>query len=209
MIRGGGTTVNLRGVNCSPLVFVDGNPASAGVIDLDMFDLAMVEGIEVYPGMTSIPPEFVTGHGLEQCGVIAIWSRPFRPGPGKSKKSNTGAKMSHQVDSLVASLSVYTVDDVDEPASLIRGTGIPQYPDSLRNAGVEGRVLVRVVINSDGTLDPESATLISSTNPLFTSAVQDALATARFKAAILNSRPVRQVMQLPFVFRLEASASNR
>jgi len=204
-LRGGGTTITLRGATCAPLVFVDGTAASAGTVDLDMFDLATVDGIEVYPGMATIPPEFVTGHGLERCGVVAIWSRPYRPKP---KPIQALTARDRELDSLVSAMSIYTVDEVDTPAALIAGTASPEYPDSLRLAGVNGRVEVQLVVNVDGTLDSESVTLVSSTNPLFTDAVQQALATARFRVATLKARPVRQVLQLPFVFRLDTKASN-
>ena len=205
-IRGGGTTIALRGSSCPPLVFVDGSPASAGVVDLDMFDLATVEGIEVYSGMASIPAEFVTGRGLERCGVVAIWSRPYRPKP---RTTVAAGKRSPGLDSLVSSMTVYTVDEVDTPAALIPGTASPDYPDSLRLAGVPGRVVIELVVNAEGNLDGGSVTLISSTHPLFTGAVQQALAGAKFRVAMLKARPVRQILRLPFVFRMDSSASNR
>jgi len=206
MLRGGGMTINMRGASCPPIVFVDGFPAAAGVVDLDMFDLKSVDGIEVYHGMASVPPEFVTGRGLERCGVVAIWSRPYRP---KARPVVAAANKSKELERLVASMTVYTVDQVDTPAALIAGSAAPEYPDSLRAEGVPGRVVIEVVVNVDGTLDGESVTLVSSTHPLFTGSVQQALATAKFRAATLNARPVRQVLHIPFVFRLDTSASNR
>ena len=206
MLRGGGTTVSIRGSSCPPLVFVDGMPANAGVVDLDMFDLGTVEGIEVYGGLSSVPPEFVTGRGSERCGVVAIWSRPYRPKPKAAVAKSSRVK---ELDSLVSHLSVFSVDQVDTPAALIPGTASPEYPDSLRKEGVPGRVVIELIVKEDGYLDSESVVLISSTHPLFTDAVQQALATAKFRVAKLKSRPVRQILQLPFVFRMENSASNR
>ncbi len=205
-LRGGGTTISLRGAQCSPLVFVDGSPASAGTVDLDMFDLNSVDGIEIYHGMASVPAEFVTGRGMERCGVVAIWSRPYRP---KAKPVVAEADRSGELKGLVEAMTVYTVDQVDSPASLIPGTVTPEFPDSLRAGGTEGRVVVQLVVNADGSLDWDSPTLVSSTHQLFTESVQQALATAKFRAATLNARSVRQMLQLPFAFRLETSAQNR
>jgi protein TonB len=106
-------------------------------------------------------------------------------------------------------MSIFTIDQVDTPAALIAGTASPEYPDSLRKEGVPGRVVIELIVKEDGLLDSESVVLISSTHPLFTDAVQQALATAKFRVAKLKSRPVRQILQLPFVFRMENSASNR
>ena len=206
MLRGGGSTVSIRGASCPPLVFVDGMPANAGVVDLDMFDLGTVEGIEVYGGLSSVPPEFVTGRGGERCGVVAIWSRPYRPKPKAAVAASSRVK---ELDSLVSKLSLFTIDQVDTPAALIAGSASPEYPDSLRKEGVPGRVVIELIVNEDGTLDNESVILISSTHPMFTDAVQQALATAKFRVARLKSRPVRQILQVPFVFRLENSASIR
>lgn len=205
-LRGGGTNVSIRGMNCAPLVFVDGFPASAGVVDLDMFDLATVEGIEVYSGLASVPPEFVTGRGIERCGIIAIWSRPYRPKPKKVMASM--APKSPALDSIFNEMSIFSVDQVDTPASLVAGSAIPQYPDSLWRQGIGGRVVIELVVNTDGSLDTTSVNLVSSTHQLFTDAVQQALASAKFKVATLRSRPVRQILQVPFVFKTEKISQN-
>src|SRR6185503_5344344 len=205
-LRGGGTSLTLRGAQCPPLLFVDGNPASAGAVDLEMFDLGMVEGIEVYSGLASIPPEFVTARGIDRCGVIAIWSKPFRPKPKKVMANMT--PKSPALDSIFNAMSIFTVDQVDTPASLIAGSAIPQYPDSLWREGIAGKVVIELVVNGDGNLDPASVNLVSSTHQLFTDAVQQSLATARFKAATLRSRPVRQILQVPFVFKSEKVSQN-
>jgi TonB family protein len=185
-------------------VFVDGSPASAGIVDLDMFDLATVEGIEVYSGLASVPPEFVTARGLDRCGVVAIWSRPFRPKPKRAVQT----PKSPALDSIVSEMSVFTIDQVDTPASLVAGSAVPDYPDSLRREGIGGKVVIELVVNGDGNLDTMSVNLVSSTHQLFTDAVQQALATAKFKAATLRSRPVRQVLQVPFVFKPEKVSQN-
>lgn len=205
-LRGGGSTLTLRGAQCAPLLFVDGNPASAGVVDLEMFDLGMVEGIEVYSGLASVPAEFVAARGTDRCGVIAIWSKPYRPKPKKVVASM--APKSPALDSIFNEMSIFTVDQVDTPASLIAGSAIPRYPDSLWKEGVAGKVVIELVVNGDGNLDPASVNLVSSTHQLFTDAVQQSLATAKFKAATLRSRPVRQVLQVPFVFKTEKVSQN-
>ena len=74
-----GTTVRLAGNSCPPLVMVDGFPAALGHFDLDMIDLQTVEGVEVYPHGSSVPAALAGPYGTENCGLIAIWSRPMRP----------------------------------------------------------------------------------------------------------------------------------
>lgn len=59
---------------CPIQYFLDGTPFSG---DIDELTPDQVEGIEVYRGSSTIPPEFNTGTSM--CGVIAVWSRV----PGK------------------------------------------------------------------------------------------------------------------------------
>ena len=42
---------------------------------LDIVDPSTVEGIEIYPGASTVPPQFNTREGNTICGVIVIWTR--------------------------------------------------------------------------------------------------------------------------------------
>lgn len=194
-LRGGVVTVSLRGARCAPLFFMDGFPATAGTMDLDMIDLSSVEGIEVYSGM-SIPPEFMVVSGSENCGVIAVWSRPFRP------KARAQSQVSRaDLERLISEHTVYTADQVSDPAAWIGGnSGPPVYPDSLWTARVPGRVVAEFIVGDDGRIEPGTLTIASTTHPYFASAVRSALDGAVFRQAMLNGNPVRQLVQLPFVF---------
>jgi hypothetical protein len=59
---------------CPIQYFLDGTPFGG---DIDELTPDQVEGIEVYRGSSTVPPEFNTGTSM--CGVIAVWSRV----PGK------------------------------------------------------------------------------------------------------------------------------
>ena len=194
-LRGGVITVSLRGARCAPLFFMDGFPATSGTMDLDMIDLSGVEGIEVYSGM-SIPPQFMVASGSENCGVIAVWSRPFRPKPrNRESVSRT------ELERLVAEHTVYTADQVGEPAAWISGgSELPVYPDSLWAARVPGRVVAEFIVGQDGKIEAGTLTIASATHPYFASAVKSALEGAVFRPAVLQGNPVRQLVQLPFVF---------
>jgi Gram-negative bacterial tonB protein./TonB-dependent Receptor Plug Domain. len=201
-LRGGVVTVSLRGARCAPMFYMDGFPATAGAMDLDMIDLSGVEGIEVYSGMSSIPAEFMTVAGGESCGVIAVWSRPTRP-----RKQRTGQMGEIDLERLLASRAVYTSDQVDSPARLSAGSAAPISPDSLWRAGVAGRVVAEFVVDSAGLVEPESLRIVSATQPYFASAVTAALGEAVFRAAFLAGKPVRQIVLLPFVFSPDARDS--
>lgn len=194
-LRGGVVTVSLRGARCAPMFYMDGFPATAGVMDLGMIDLSGVEGIEIYAGMSSIPAEFMSVVGGERCGVIAVWSRPTR-----ARKQRSAQIEEIDLEKLLASRAVYTSDQVDEPARLAAGSAQPIYPDSLWRAGVAGRVVAEFVVDSEGLIEPGSLRIVSATRPSFASAVTAALGEATFRAALLAGNPVRQIVLLPFVF---------
>jgi Carboxypeptidase regulatory-like domain/TonB-dependent Receptor Plug Domain/Gram-negative bacterial TonB protein C-terminal len=202
-LRGGVITVSLRGARCAPLFFMDGFPAISGTMDLDMIDLSGVEGIEVYSGMSSIPAEFMAVSGSENCGVIAVWSRPFRPKP-RTQESVSRAELEH----LVAEHAVFTADQVNEPAAWIGGgSGLPVYPDSLWTARIPGRVVAEFIVGQNGSIEAGTLTIASATHPFFASAVRSALDGAVFRPAVLNGNPVRQLVQLPFVFSAQGRDS--
>lgn len=191
---GGGTTVVMRG-NCSPLVFLDGFPAASGPFDLDMIDLASVEGIEVYSGLASVPPEFTSVRGGERCGVIAVWSRAARPKQRRISYAKAG-----ELDREIASKLVYTAAEVGEVARLTRGTISTVYPDTLWRAGISGRVVAEFIVGTDGLIERETFGIVSTTHPRFSASVRAALEGATFRAATLAGQRVRQVVQIPFVF---------
>ncbi|MGI8402077.1 MAG: carboxypeptidase regulatory-like domain-containing protein [Gemmatimonadaceae bacterium] len=194
-LRGGVITVSLRGARCAPLFFMDGFPATSGTMDLGMIDLSGVEGIEVYSGM-SIPAEFMVVSGSENCGVIAVWSRPFRPKPRVREPISRA-----ELERLIAEHTVYTADQVSEPAAWTGGgSGVPVYPDSLWTARVPGRVVAEFIVGQDGNIESGTLTIASATHPDFASAARSALEGAVFRPAVLNGNPVRQLVQLPFVF---------
>ena len=193
-----GRSIVLGGANCPPTVFVDGFAASAGSVDLDMFDLASAEGVEVYSGSSSIPAELLPPQGQERCGVIAIWGRPARPG----QHSREAAEMQN-VAELVNAGAVLTADQVDVAASYQEGSASPVYPPDLLKAKVMGRVVLQFIVDAGGRVEAGSVALISATNTAFADAAREAVGRARFTPASVGNRVVRQLVQAPFEFNPE------
>ena len=191
-----GRVIRLRGADCPPLVFIDGFPASAGEFDLDMIEPQSVEGVEVYSGSASVPPEFSGPRDLDRCGVSAIWSRPSRPRAHVTDVPDTvaEARKAH------AFATALTSDQVDVAARLDSASLRPSYPDSLYRAGIGGRVVVEFVVDTSGKVDQVSVDVMASSDPLFALAVRQALGLTRFVPAILRGVRVRQVVQLPVEF---------
>lgn len=80
--------------------------------------------------------------------------------------------------------------------------GKPRYPESLRQAAIEGRVLVQFKVDTLGRIDPASVTIISSAHELFSRAVRDALSGFRFRPAEVNGRRVVALAEMPFEFSI-------
>jgi outer membrane biosynthesis protein TonB len=93
--------------------------------------------------------------------------------------------------------------EVDVEVVAIAGTVRPQYPEFLRSSGTQGQVIAQFVVNEKGRADPETFRVLSTTHPLFTGAVNRALPYMRFKPATIGGKPVSQLVQQLFVFRLD------
>jgi len=193
--RAWGTVALIRGANCPPLVFIDGFAASAGPFDLDMIELGSVEGIEVYAGMGSIPPEFSTARA-DRCGVIAIWSRPFRPREEPVPQPR-GEKV---IGALLEARLAFLPESVDTAAVLLEGTLRTAYPDSLFRENVGGTVMMRFVVDTVGLVESNTIAVTAATHRLFADAARVALRGARFSPAYREGQRVRQVVALPFRF---------
>ncbi|MEO8193250.1 MAG: TonB family protein [Gemmatimonadales bacterium] len=93
--------------------------------------------------------------------------------------------------------------EVDFEVVAIAGTVRPRYPDMLRSAGTEGQVIAQFVVNEKGRADRNTFRVVSSTHALFADAVSRALPQMRFKPASIGGKPVSQLVQQLFVFKLD------
>ncbi len=76
------------------------------------------------------------------------------------------------------------------------------YPDMLRSASVEGEVLAQFEVDTTGRVVMSTFKVLKSSHDLFTTAVRQALQTARYYPAEIGGRKVRQLVQQPFNFTL-------
>lgn len=98
--------------------------------------------------------------------------------------------------------NTYREFEVDKPVSPAPNSAVPVYPDILRQAGVEGDVVVSFVVDTTGRVDISTFKVISKTHDLFLTAVQNALPRMRFIPAETTRGKVRQVVQQPFSFAI-------
>jgi protein TonB len=79
---------------------------------------------------------------------------------------------------------------------------VPRYPRQARSQGIEGLVLVRIIIGTDGRVEPEHTRIIRSV-PELDAAAMAAVRQWRFSPAIgRHGRPVRVIVEIPVQFSL-------
>lgn len=200
-IRSGNQAVpRSRDRRCTPLIWVDGTPAAAGYYDPDLINPRTIEGIEVYSGAATVPPELLGPGMIASCGAIAIWTRAGDRAPARAapEKRQQAAAM---LAALVDSVQVFTEAQVDSVAQLAPAPRFSvEYPAELRRRKASGVVVAEFVVDARGRVERPTFGVIYSPDPLFTAAVSAALESAVFKPAVRHGRSVRQLVQLPVHF---------
>jgi periplasmic protein TonB len=90
---------------------------------------------------------------------------------------------------------------VQERPELLAGPP-PAYPPALREAGVEGDVVIQVVVDTLGRPEPASARIVQHAAPGFETSALRAILAARFRPARVWGRAVRVLVQVPVAFNL-------
>ena len=132
-------------------------------------------------------------------GMWFGWAYPLGPGRedvraiwvyGSSAESDSVSPPEHRQTS-----------DHEQP-ELLSGPRL-QYPDLLRYAGIQGRVIVQAMINETGRAETASVKIVESPHPGFNQAAKDWMLAARFDPARIQGRAVRRVVNVPVEFAIE------
>ena len=100
------------------------------------------------------------------------------------------------------STPVAASSDADQPPVAINPVSPVEYPLPLLEQGIEGRVLLRLYADSDGTLVPDSTRVSESSGyPALDSAAVRGSAGLRFSPALRHGRPVGGPFLQPIQFR--------
>jgi protein TonB len=97
----------------------------------------------------------------------------------------------------------YSEIEVDSTVTLDPSAEGPQYPPALLKAGVEGVVYARFIVDTIGQVDTASLVVLDKPHPEFVAAVRTALVRMKYRPAILHGRAVSQLVEQPFVFRIQ------
>jgi TonB family protein len=137
--------------------------------------------------------------------IVAACSRPVvsnLAGPAPVAPATTAIT----AEQPTATTGSYFDFQVERPARPVDGMRGPRYPESLRAAGVEGRVLAQYVVNPSGRVDTSTIKIVKSDHAEFSAAVRATLAEMRYEPAMVGDRAVRQLVQSPFEFSLASPA---
>ncbi|MCK6541545.1 energy transducer TonB [bacterium] len=89
-----------------------------------------------------------------------------------------------------------------EQAPILLAKVIPEYPEIARQAGIEGKVFLKALVNEEGVV---VKVVYIQGDDMFKEAAVNALSQARFKPAINGNRPVKVWISYPFIFRLRTT----
>ena len=79
---------------------------------------------------------------------------------------------------------------------------IPTYPELLRQAGIQGRVLLEAVVDTTGRVSADSILVVFTTNPAFVAPARQALVSTLFRPAMVGGRPMRMWVRVPYEFTI-------
>jgi TonB family protein len=191
-----GSRLRLRGRNCAPLVWIDGVSMPAGEVELNTFAPSSLEGIEIYMTASGAPGRYQATGDESRCGTVLLWSR----GRDTEERRSPVASAAERLQKLHAAGEVLSASEVDSAARPAGPASAPVYPPELFAAGIGGAVVVEFVVDTAGRVEPETFSVVSSPQLLFSRAVYESTAAAVFIPAVRGGRRVRQLVQMRYRF---------
>ena len=94
--------------------------------------------------------------------------------------------------------------EVDSVVELDPNSAGPPYPPDMLEAGREGEVYARYIVDTLGRADLASFLVLATNDPAFTRAVLETLPRMKFRPALSQGIRVPQVVQQRFQFKIQA-----
>jgi TonB family protein len=167
------------------------------------------------PGTNSASSHSIDSAGVEGSASFiesARGSRASETDTGNCSKTETGSNANEGASSeaglpgagassgTTSLPAEFNVSQVDLSPQLVQ-TEEPVYPFAARHKGICGRVVVKVLVGTDGRISKPSI-LESEPRGIFEQAVLEALQKWKFKPGIHHGRPVATWIVLPVRFKL-------
>lgn len=91
---------------------------------------------------------------------------------------------------------------VDEPPERLSGPS-PRYPEMLRQAGIEGSVVLEFVIDTTGRVEESSIKINQSTNRAFEGPARDVIRRSLYRPGRVRGQAVRVLVQQSISFSIQ------
>ena len=101
--------------------------------------------------------------------------------------------------------ATYSEAAVDEKPEILVSPRL-DYPALLRQAGVEGSVLVEAIIDTAGRAEPGSVRVVHSTHPAFDKPAMDVVAGSVYRPGRMRGGVVRVLVNVPVNFSIRKTA---
>ena len=108
---------------------------------------------------------------------------------------------------VVSGNEVYAEALVEERPALLSAPP-PVYPAPLKQAGIQGRVILPAVIDTTGRVEPASVRIVNSSHPAFDQPTKDWVLKALFRPARLHGRCVRVSINLLVDYSITPSSGS-
>ncbi len=89
-----------------------------------------------------------------------------------------------------------------KPALLV--STAPVYPELLRQAGIQGRVIIQAIVDTSGRAEPNSIKIVRTPNPAFNKSAQEWILSALFRPARVRGQAVRVLVEVPIDYTITA-----
>lgn len=149
------------------------------------------------------PPEFAPPMQTDVPQLVQLDSfvQPIQPPPPESMKPVTGVVSipTARQTGLGKGIKVFNINDLDQsPTPKFRARA--QYPFEMKRTGVEGQVLVELIVDTTGKA--RNAFAVSSTHREFEESAVRAIMKWKFRPGRKGGRAVNSRIRVPVVFKL-------
>lgn len=133
--------------------------------------------------------------------------------PAATEVSETIGNEGEDLESAPAQVSmdgddVFTIIEVDTEAARLPESAAPRYPRVLLDQNIEGRAIVQFVVDTTGFADSASFRVVLASHQEFVQSIREALPDMRFSTARIGAMKVRQLVEMPFNFRIVPPAAD-
>ena len=98
-------------------------------------------------------------------------------------------------------MSAFNMNEVDQPPRAIR-VFPPQYPFLAKRDGIEGRVVLRIVVDTEGNAK-EAEVDKAEPEGVFDDAALKVVERYKFRPAMKGGKPVNCIVKIPIVFQMD------